>query len=81
MDNKFSEVLKFHFIRAMGPLAEIVIEDEIRNMGEVPEHFPRCRTADLVRFLSRQIPRSESRIAFLKVMAREIKNRSTEGYR
>lgn len=80
VDQQFIEILKRRFIEVMGPLAEIVIEAEIRDMGESPQAFPRCRTADLIRFLSHHIPYLESKLTFLDDMTCEIRQRHTEGY-
>jgi len=79
-DQQFFSILEHHFTKGMGPLAEIVIEDEIRDMGEVPQSFPCCRAADLIRFLSYHIPHRDNRIRFLTVMSREIQKRHMEGY-
>ncbi len=80
VDQRFFKKLDDHFTLAMGPLAGIAIENEIREMGEAPRTFPPCRTADLIRYLSRHIPRLDSKMRFLTAMTQEIKKRHMEGY-
>jgi hypothetical protein len=73
MDASFFAKLRQHLSQAMGPIAAILIEDEIGDMGVSPEQFPRHLAADLIAALARQIPREEKRIAFQQAMIREIK--------
>lgn len=58
---------------ALGPLAELVVEDEIEDMGETREAFSLKRAAELVNLLSREIPREDKRITFQKKMMMKLK--------
>ena len=58
---------------ALGPIAEFLIEEEIREFGDDQANVPRRRAAELVKLLARQIPREEKRIAFRQAMALKIK--------
>jgi hypothetical protein len=57
----------------MGPIADVVIEDEIREMGENYSKFPAHRAAELVDVLARQILREERKVAFQQAMVRKLR--------
>ena len=59
---------------AMGPMAEILIEDEIQAMGVDRNEIPAHRGAELVDVLAREIPRDEKRIQFQQTMLKILKN-------
>jgi hypothetical protein len=72
----FFNYLSTELSRAMGPIADVVIEDEIIEMGESQTKFPAHRAAELVDMLARQILREERKVAFQQAMVkmlREIK--------
>ena len=72
----FFNYLSAELSRAMGPIADVVIEDEISEMGEVQSKFPAHRAAELVDMLARQILREERKVSFQQAMVkmlREIK--------
>jgi hypothetical protein len=73
MEPAFFKALRGHLSQAMGPIAEILIEDELGELGVSADRFPRHQAADLVAALARQIPRNEKRIAFQQAMIKEIK--------
>ncbi len=73
VDKAFFEYLKSQLYQVMGPVAEVMIEDEIREMGETPGNISIDRAPDLIIFLSRYIPREEKRILFLKAMAKKLR--------
>ncbi|PIE71539.1 MAG: hypothetical protein CSA22_01550 [Deltaproteobacteria bacterium] len=64
--------LKNSLSEAMGPLADLIIDDEILDMGEHKSSFPFHRLPELVEQLARQIPREEKRIVFQQAMIRQI---------
>ena len=57
---------------AMGPIAEIVIEDELEAMGGPSLRVPVSRAAELINRLADQIPRQEKRARFQKAMLKRI---------
>lgn len=59
--------------RAMGPIADVVIEDEINEMGESPNRFPAHRAAELVDVLARQILREERKVTFQQAMVKKLR--------
>ena len=74
LDDKFFKQLAEHLAVAMGPMAEILIEDEIQAMGIDRDNIPAHRGAELVDILAREIPRDEKKIEFQQVMFKILKN-------
>ncbi len=62
LDNDFIEYLFGQFSLAVGPIAQVLIEDEIQDLGFTPAEFPTQRVAELVDRLSREIRRDEKKI-------------------
>lgn len=73
LDRSFMHFLASQLSIAMGPIAHVVMEDEIFDMGEVPDRFPASRGAELINLLARQIPREEKRFAFQQAMIQRLK--------
>jgi len=57
---------------AVGPIADILIEDTLEDMKLNGAQVPRARAAELVEMLARQIPREEKRLAFQQEMIAKI---------
>lgn len=74
LDESFFEYLSEHLAMAMGPMAEILIEDEIQIMGIAQNEIPAHRGAELVDLLAREIPREEKKIGFQQKMLKILKN-------
>ena len=73
LDNAFYDVLRTQLSVAMGPIAEILIEDEVQDMGLEINRVPQYRAAELVDALARQIPREEKRVAFQQAMVKKLR--------
>ncbi|MBW1898839.1 MAG: hypothetical protein JRI61_07250 [Deltaproteobacteria bacterium] len=73
LSKDFYDFLTFQLSLALGPLAEFLIEDEIREFNDDPEKIPFSRAAELVNLLARQIPREEKKIVFQQAMVQKIK--------
>jgi hypothetical protein len=69
----FFDEISRELARAMGPLASIIIEDEIAALGEKRESFPRDRLADLVEHVSTAIKDNNRRLNFQRVMLEAIR--------
>ncbi len=69
----FFNELSMELSKAMGPIADVVIEDEIADMGESRERFPAHRAAELVDVLARQILREERKVAFQQSMVKKLR--------
>lgn len=57
----------------MGPLAKVIIEDEVSALGETRENFPRERVAELVERVSEEIRDEQKRVNFQRVMLEAIR--------
>jgi AraC-like DNA-binding protein len=77
LDRDFFNYLSAELSRAMGPIADVVIEDEISDMGEAPSKFPAHRAAELVDMLARQILREERKVAFQQSMVKKLREIKT----
>ncbi|MDA8404772.1 MAG: hypothetical protein M0Z56_11375 [Desulfobacteraceae bacterium] len=73
LDRTFFQYLSAELAKAMGPIADVVIEDEIREMNENYSKFPAHRAAELVDLLARQIRREERKVAFQQAMVRKLR--------
>ena len=73
LNKEFFSFLVAQLSFALGPIAEFLIEEEIREFGDDPAKVPRRRAAELVNLLARQIPRKEKRVAFQQAMVLKIK--------
>jgi AraC-like DNA-binding protein len=77
LDRDFFNYLSAELSRAMGPIADVVIEDEISDMGEDQSKFPAHRAAELVDMLARQILREERKVAFQQAMVKKLREIKT----
>ena len=69
----FLNTLSSELSKAMGPIADVVIEDESADMGESMERCPAHRAAELVDVLARQILREERKVAFQQAMVKKLR--------
>jgi hypothetical protein len=75
LDTDFVDRLKKELSLAVGPLAEIVIEDAAADLGHDLVRFPTRRAAELVELIGREIKREEKRILFVQDMVNIIKGK------
>jgi len=68
LDQSFIETLRINLSRAIGPMAEILIEDVAAEMELTPSEIPVNQAAELITNLSREIPDEENRMQFKKSM-------------
>ncbi len=73
VDGSFFNEVTQQLAAAVGPLAEIVIDEEIENLGESRKEFPRERIPDLVERVSQAILNDAKRIKFQQVMLEAIR--------
>ena len=72
LNAEFINFLKQKLSLAMGPIAEVIIEDEMQEFRNKTKQLPVQRAAELVDLLSRQIHRNDKRVAFQQVMVKKI---------
>lgn len=76
VDSEFLEELKRELSLAVGPIAEVLIEDAAADLGGyTPERFPSHRAAELVDLLARQIRREDKMTTFKQNMVRTIREK------
>ena len=75
VDADFMDTLKRQLSLAIGPLAQILIEDAANDLGQSMARFPIRRAPELVESLSREIQREDKRSAFKQAMVRKIKEK------
>lgn len=73
-DQDFINVLVAELSMAIGPIAEVIFEDEVADMGENEDSIPTDKIVELVNRLASQIPRDDKRISFKQSMAKAIKD-------
>ncbi|MBW2589973.1 MAG: hypothetical protein JRD71_04525 [Deltaproteobacteria bacterium] len=74
-DDEFFNFLNIQLSLAVGPVAEILIEDEIANMDHGISTFPAFRAAELVEILAMTIEREEKRSVFKLGMVNKLKEK------
>ena len=68
LGKSFLETLRISLSRAIGPMAEILIEDVVAEMELNPVAVPVHQAAELITNLSLEVPDEDSRIQFKKSM-------------
>ena len=72
LDRDFFDYLSTQLTLAIGPIAGILIEDAVADMGQNISNFPRNRAAELVNMLARQIMRERKGADFKRNMIIKI---------
>ena len=65
LDKDFFEYLVAHLSLAIGPIAQVLIEDEVENLGYELSRFPGHRVAELIDNLAQEIRRQEKKNVLL----------------
>jgi len=68
LDKPFLETLRINLSRAIGPMAEILIEDLAAEMELNPSAIPVNQAAELIAQLSLEIPDEKNRMEFKQTM-------------
>ncbi len=68
LDQSFIQTLRINLSRAIGPMAEILIEDMAAEMEMDPAAIPVNQAAELIAHLSLEIPDEENQMQFKKSM-------------
>jgi predicted transcriptional regulator len=72
LNGHFIDDLRAQLARAVGPMAEVLIEETLDDMRLSLSRIPVHLGADLVGNLARQIPREEKRVEFQRAMIERI---------
>ena len=73
LDEAFLQALKKNLSQALGPMAEIIIEDVAADMNLSIREIPLAQAAEFVGSLAMEIPDEESSVQFKKAMLELIK--------
>jgi len=73
VSSRFFESMARALVEALGPMASIIIQDQIVAMGESKNAFPTVRLTQLIDEASREIENEEMKIQFHELMSKEIK--------
>ena len=76
LDNDFIEYLFAQFSLAVGPIAQVLIEDEVYDLGFDLSRFPAQRVAELIDRLTREIRREEKKALFKRNMINKIREKN-----
>ena len=72
LDNDFLYFLNSELSLAIGPIAEVLIEDAVHDLGHDMYKFPSHRATELVNLLSGEIQREEKKLIFKQNMSNKI---------
>jgi predicted transcriptional regulator len=72
LNGSFVADLREQMARAVGPMAEVLIEETLDEMRLCISRIPAHLGAELIGNLARQIPREEKRIEFQKAMIQKV---------
>ena len=75
LENDFIEYLFAQFSLAVGPIAQVLIEDEVYDLGFDLSQFPAQRIAELIDRLTREIRREEKKALFKRNMINKIREK------
>jgi len=75
VDSDFFDYLKVQLSRCIGPLAEIIIEDAVSDLGHSLSKFPVHRAAELVDLISREIQKEEKRGVFKQNLLNKMREK------
>ena len=72
LGDDFFPFLKKALLKAVGPMADVILEDALADMGATETELPAHMAAELINMLTEEIPRDEKRTEFLKIMIPKI---------
>jgi hypothetical protein len=73
IDQDFVDYLIAELSLAIGPLAEVIVEDGVEDLGYSLQNFPTQRAAELVNLLAQEIQRDAKKSEFKQNMVQKIK--------
>ncbi len=75
LDRNFFDYLNSQLALAIGPIAEVIIEDVVIDLGHSLSQFPSYRAAELVDLISREVQREEKKNIFKQNMLSKIREK------
>lgn len=75
IDQDFLDFLIAELSLAIGPLAEVLVEDGVEDLGHTLQNFPAPRAAELVHLLAQEIQRDQKQAEFKQHMVQKLKEK------
>ncbi len=75
LDKEFIDYLTSQLSRALGPIAGLLIEEVVAEMGYSLKQFPSAQAAELIDLLARDIQRDQKKNPFKMNMINKIRER------
>ncbi len=72
LDMKFLGFLAKQLSKITGPIAKVMVEDAVLEMGNGVFKIPKSRAVELVELLEKQLPEGKKRNEFVKCMLQEL---------
>jgi hypothetical protein len=72
LDRSFFAYLRDQLAYVIGPIAQVIIDDAVEDLGYDYIYFPYDEADMLVEWVSREIPREEKKKVFESAMAEKI---------
>ncbi len=73
LSSDFFEYLNAELSLALGPIAEVLIEEAVHDLGQSKSEFSRRQAPELVDLLAREIQREDKRLTFKRNMVEKLK--------
>ena len=73
LSNDFFEYLSAELSLALGPIAGVLIEEAVHDLGQIRSEFSRRRAPELVDLLAREIQREDKKLTFKRNMVEKLK--------
>ena len=73
LSKKFLEDLRLNLSQAIGPMAQILIEDTVAEMELKMSEIPGHQAAELISNIAREVPEENNQIEFKKTMIKIMK--------
>ncbi len=75
IDKDFFDFLVAELSLALGPLAEVIVEDGVEDLGFTLQTFPAQRAAELINLLAQEIQRDQKKSEFKQNMVQKIREK------
>jgi hypothetical protein len=72
VDGTFFAQIEHELTKVMGPVATLIIDDEVADLGADKDSFPRDRVAELVEKVGSEIADEDKRASFQQIMLETI---------
>ena len=73
LSNSFFEYLSVELSLALGPIADVLIEEAVHDLGQTRSGFSRTHAPELVDLLAREIRREDKRLTFKRNMVEKLR--------